>query len=244
MNVSSGSIVNDHIATGALNPDRITTTSDARFVTDAQIAYWNGLTASGGGGSGGFLAPGSITSTELADGSVTNQKLAADAVTSDKILDGNIFGADISNNSITTTHIVDGAVTTNQIADNAVTPNKIFTDSDHRFVTDAQIAQWNLGGGSGSGSGGVPPAGSVTANELANDAVTNPKIAADAVTSDKIMDGTITDSDITSISISKIINGVGQYFTYRPNDVPCADGQVLLWDNTNGRWICGSVSLS
>jgi hypothetical protein len=35
----------------------------------------------------------------------------------------------------------------------------------------------------------------------------------------------------------------GGYLDYRPNNVPCANGQLLSWDNTNTRWICANDAI-
>lgn len=44
----------------------------------------------------------------------------------------------------------------------------------------------------------------------------------------------------TSLGADAITSGAGLYFTYRPNNSACSDGQVLKWSTANGRWECGS----
>ncbi len=44
----------------------------------------------------------------------------------------------------------------------------------------------------------------------------------------------IDPSDITSLA--------SKYLTYKPNNVACADGQVLKWDNSNSHWSCANDS--
>ncbi|KYG66603.1 hypothetical protein AZI86_06040 [Bdellovibrio bacteriovorus] len=100
----------------------------------------------------------------------------------------------------------------------------------------------------------VPPAtgitaltGEVTASGSGSVAAT---ITDGAVTSAKILDGTIatadigngqvTDAKIASLSIDKITSGSGKYLSYLPNNAACADGEVLKWNNSNSRWICGT----
>ncbi|MFS4459084.1 hypothetical protein [Bdellovibrio sp. HCB2-146] len=56
----------------------------------------------------------------------------------------------------------------------------------------------------------------------------------------KITTGQFGDSQISGVAVDKIQSGAGKYFTYAPNNVVCADGGVLKWDNTNSRWICGT----
>ncbi len=84
-------------------------------------------------------------------------------------------------------------------------------------------------------------------NELDNEklsaasgVISSAMIATSAVTSSHIAANTITSADISDVSISQIINGTGLYFGYRPNNLACADGEILKWDNTNTRWICAS----
>ena len=58
----------------------------------------------------------------------------------------------------------------------------------------------------------------------------NPTIAA----------GAVSNTEISDVNVGKIANNAGEYFVYRPNNVACADGQVMQWDNTNSRWVCGA----
>ena len=43
-------------------------------------------------------------------------------------------------------------------------------------------------------------------------------------------------------SIADITNQDGAYFSYQPNNTPCAEGQILIWDNENARWVCAARS--
>ncbi|MCF8060197.1 MAG: tail fiber domain-containing protein [Bacteriovoracaceae bacterium] len=45
---------------------------------------------------------------------------------------------------------------------------------------------------------------------------------------------------VNSVGVDLIANGAGLYFGYQPNNVACADTEVLEWDNTNSRWVCGA----
>ncbi len=47
-------------------------------------------------------------------------------------------------------------------------------------------------------------------------------------------------SSAISITPDQVASGAGKYFDYKPNNVSCADQQVLKWDNTNSRWICAT----
>jgi hypothetical protein len=43
-----------------------------------------------------------------------------------------------------------------------------------------------------------------------------------------------------TVVVDKITNAASKYFGYKPNNVACADGEVLKWDNSGSRWICGA----
>lgn len=46
-----------------------------------------------------------------------------------------------------------------------------------------------------------------------------------------------------SFDISRISSGTGtSYFTYKPANAACADGEVLKWSNGNQRWECGTTT--
>lgn len=62
------------------------------------------------------------------------------------------------------------------------------------------------------------------------------------ITSAKIANGAIVDEDIAAVSVAKVTNASGAYFAYRPNNVACTNGQTLIWNNTNSRWMCGTPS--
>ncbi|MDM8536889.1 tail fiber domain-containing protein [Desulfobacterales bacterium HSG17] len=54
-------------------------------------------------------------------------------------------------------------------------------------------------------------------------------------------DPTITDATIKDgVDASELKSAAGKYLAYKPNNAACTDGQVLKWDNTNGRWACGA----
>lgn len=44
------------------------------------------------------------------------------------------------------------------------------------------------------------------------------------------------------IDPSDITSAPTKYFTYKPNNTSCTEGEVLKWDNTNSRWSCASDS--
>jgi hypothetical protein len=87
--------------------------------------------------------------------------------------------------------------------------------------------------------------GAVTINDADGLTVSQGTVSlpADTIDSAEITDGTIVDADVANISISKLISAVGAYFTYKPNNVACAEGELLRWDNTNGRWDCSPINI-
>lgn len=58
------------------------------------------------------------------------------------------------------------------------------------------------------------------------------------ITTKQIADSAVTNPKVNDVSVSKITSAASAYFTYKPNNVSCSNGQVLGWDNTNARWSC------
>ncbi len=69
-------------------------------------------------------------------------------------------------------------------------------------------------------------------------------IAANAITTSKINNLAVTDSKINDVGVNKITSSAGNYFTYKPNNTACTNGQILSWDNTNSRWVCANDATS
>ncbi|MGZ3770725.1 MAG: beta strand repeat-containing protein, partial [Bdellovibrio sp.] len=55
---------------------------------------------------------------------------------------------------------------------------------------------------------------------------------------------TVMSGNSVAITPDQITNAAGKYFSYKPNGVACSDQQILTWDNTNSRWICGAVAVN
>lgn len=49
-----------------------------------------------------------------------------------------------------------------------------------------------------------------------------------------------TGATLTSIHVGQIVNVLGQYFSYKPSDVACADGEVLKYEAVSAHWLCGT----
>jgi hypothetical protein len=52
----------------------------------------------------------------------------------------------------------------------------------------------------------------------------------------KITTGQFADAMISDLGVDKISSGASKYFTYKPNNVACAAGEFLAWNNS--RWEC------
>lgn len=49
---------------------------------------------------------------------------------------------------------------------------------------------------------------------------------------------------LATVDVSQIKNGSNLYFDYRPNNVQCANNQILRYDLFNARWVCGNDAAS
>ena len=59
----------------------------------------------------------------------------------------------------------------------------------------------------------------------------------------QVKDDGITNSKINSMSVDKITSAALQYLSYMPAGTECLSGEVLKWDATNDRWLCGIDSV-
>jgi hypothetical protein len=48
---------------------------------------------------------------------------------------------------------------------------------------------------------------------------------------------------ITGVDYSQIANLAGSYMDYRPNGVACTNNQILVYETSNSRWVCGDVQV-
>jgi len=113
-----------------------------------------------GGGNGGTLA----------DGSVTTAKIADDAVTHDKLADGAVLEDNIASDAVTTDKIADDAVTQDKVGTGAIGSSELAGDA----VTNAHIADDAVHGPQIRND-------AVTAEKIQNNAITGSKIANGAV---------------------------------------------------------------
>lgn len=83
-------------------------------------------------------------------------------------------------------------------------------------------------------------ADTIVAADIATGGVATAEILDGTIATADIADGAVTNAKIGTVGVEKVVNGAGNYFAYRPNNVACTNGQNLSWDNTNSRWICAN----
>ncbi len=83
-------------------------------------------------------------------------------------------------------------------------------------------------------------AGAVGSSEILDESIVSADIDDGGIATSDLADGSVTDVKIGTVSVDKIISGATRYFTYQPANTACANNDVLKWDNTNTRWVCGS----
>lgn len=178
-----------------------------------------------------------VTTAKIADLNVTEGKLANNAVTTAKIAANAVTATQLADNAVDTTAIVANAVTAAKIADNAIEGRHVNFNVDDINNVDLASSPLSTGTGYGLtysldvnkwvratvGTDGIAD-GSVTASELAanavttakildanvteakiaNNAVTSAKIAANAVTTAKILDGNVTEAKLATALANKV----------------------------------------
>jgi hypothetical protein len=102
-------------------------------------------------------------------------------------------------------------------------------------ATNVEAAIVELGTGKISSGSGV-----ISGTMIATSAVTSSHINDATITGSDIAAATILDSNLTNVSVNKLVSGGGQYLTYAPNGNACADGEILKWNLSTTRWECGT----
>ncbi len=121
------------------------------------------------------------------------------------------------------------------------------TDANAGGTVTSVIAGTGLSGGTITGAGTIALANTAVAPGSYGSASQIPNFTVDSQ-GRLIAAGTsaisVGDASITSLSVGKIASGAGSYLGYMPNNVACADGQVLKWDTAGSRWICGTDAVN
>ena len=58
-----------------------------------------------------------------------------------------------------------------------------------------------------------------------------------------ITSGTFADAMISSLSVDKLINGTNKYLNYKPNNLACANGEILTYSTATNGWVCGTAAV-
>ncbi|MBY0315286.1 MAG: hypothetical protein K2Q26_07190 [Bdellovibrionales bacterium] len=54
----------------------------------------------------------------------------------------------------------------------------------------------------------------------------------------QIANSAVTSAKILSVSVGKIANAAGEYFSYMPAGTECNNGEILTWNAVSDRWLC------
>ena len=139
------------------------------------------------------------------DAVIPGAKLVADSVTATQIADDAVTASELADNSVDTAAIVDGAITsakfaagsvdTTALAAEAVTDAKVASGIDGAKLTDNTVTNDKLTTGI---DGAKLLADSVTAAQIAADAITSSELADGAVDTAAIIDGAVTNVKLAS----------------------------------------------
>ncbi|WP_374073637.1 hypothetical protein [Bdellovibrio bacteriovorus] len=148
--------------------------------------------------------------------------IGAGTVTSGKILDGTVLGTDLNFTGV-----------------NTATSGIAVVDSTGKFfnfacATTGHVPTWTVSGFACQAPTPLLPSlsdGKIWIGDGTNAAVAQ-SMSGDATISNT---GTVT---VTNVRVDRVSSAAGQYLSYKPNDVSCANNEVLKWNGTG--WICGT----
>lgn len=249
----SGSLLRVHDGTGA----------PASISALTQVQYNNFLDLLAGTSPLYLTSTSSLNGSNLSAGSIDDTKLAS-GISGTKI-SGNIAG-----NAAGFTGSLNGDVTGPQ---SATVVGKIQGRSvDSAAPANGQVLKWNAGNSrwepaaDNAGSNGtvtsVAGTGSIVMSGTATDPIVGVQDATTAVkgvvqlsANGGTTAGQVVQASDTRLSdartptthhhgVDEIDSAVGKYFSYQPNNVACANGELLKWNSAQTRWECGTASSS
>ena len=172
------------------------------------------------------LADSSITyaKTNFNDGDIPGAKITANSLTANQIAENAIGSSELDNLSVDTAALQNLAVTTNKLANDSVTSEKIGSgEVDTNSLADGAVTYQKTNFSNGDIPGAKISANSLTANQIAPNAIGSSELANGAcdtaalqnlaVTADKIAADSIGDSKIVvgGLGTSSIANGAITY---------------------------------
>jgi hypothetical protein len=140
------------------------------------------------------IATDAVLTANISNEAVTNAKLAS-GIDGTKLVASSVTSTQIAANAITSTELADNAVDTVAIVDNAVTDIKLASGIDGAKLTDATVTNAKLVAGI---EGSKLTDNSITNAKLAADSVTATQVAADAIGTTAIIDGSITNAKLAT----------------------------------------------
>lgn len=184
------------------------------------------------------IADNAVTTAKIIDGAVSGAKIATDTITATQIAIGAVGASELADNAVDTAAIVNGAVTTAKIAAEAVTTAKL----GNLQVTNDKIANTTISYGKlNLADASIPGAklvgDSVTATQIAENAVGTSELAASAVTATEIASNAVTTDKITDDSVTNAKISAGAVLTEQIADaaVTYAKIQNVSADSLLGR---------
>jgi hypothetical protein len=193
--IGSSELANGAVDTAALLDSAVT----ADKVADDQIGDQH-------------IVPGGLDTPSIADGAITNVKLDL----SDNSIDGSVLVSDsvtalqIAPDAIGVSELADGSVDTAAVQANAITANELATDSvQTRHIASGQVDNDALADGSVSVSKTAFNANEIDGSVIVNNSLTATQIAPDAIGANELADLAVDEAALQdgSVTAGKIAGG-------------------------------------
>ena len=145
-----------------------------------------------------------VTAAKIANDTITATQIAADAIGASELADDSVDTAAIQNLAVTGAKIANDTITATQIAADAIGASELADDSvDTAAVVDGAITNVKLAGGITSDKitsvdGAAILTNTITATQIAADAVTASELANSSVDTAAIIDSAVTDAKLAS----------------------------------------------